>query len=131
MFTKVDFNELVRCLRQNGYKVKVHTEIDKYGLRFPRAGKVMGLFASVTGRNIVAKFAYAPRKVYGLYIDNRLCADHAEAFNKPQQCPLIIDLPTDNDQIVRWLELLSRKNAFELSNTFEYNTRIPNIFHKE
>lgn len=51
-------------------------------------------------------------------------ADNKKSYNKFSQCPLVLPLPTSDEQqdyLYKKLKWLSTKNGYNASNTFDYD----------
>lgn len=105
MFTQEDFYALVELFRARGYTVTVRD--DGY------------LFADVRGKNIRGGFAEVNEDSYR-QLSGRFAADHEECFDKWSKAPLIVDLPTDMDELFSHLEVLGSKEGYEISNSYSY-----------
>lgn len=116
------FDILVVALREAGYRVRVgfsHGESDGGSYKYRNA--------FVDGKNVEGMFAPVNEWSYP-YCSGRICADHADCYDKPSKCPLVMRLPRDEAQaraIVRWLGKLGTKQGFEASNTYEYLNENP------
>lgn len=103
-----DFDQWVEAFSQNGFKVELFIDKDN-GTRS----------AIVEGKNITG--AFADRGCwYDKYMGHRFCADNKDAFNKWQQCPLVVNLPFDWNELMKHLKVLGSKVGHDHSNTFEF-----------
>lgn len=121
-FSRNDFNNLVRFLRDNGYRVKTETCYHS----FTSTHEVTGEFAVIRDKNIVAGFVWVkndPEQFYP-YIADKMAVDHADCFDKWSKCAMIVKLPANHNDILKWLKIMGTKQAFEKSNIFE---RIPGV----
>lgn len=122
MFTKNDFNSLVRFLREKGYDVKVKADS---GLSDK---KIKGYSAYVFGKGIRGGFSWLKDKnddYYYRYVRDSFAVDNAECFDKYSKCPMVLKLPADYGYILNCLKIMGTEWAYELSNTFEKVPGIP------
>jgi len=126
-FTRNDFNKLVSFLRKQGYNVKVETQFNWLGV----SGKheLTGEFATIKEKNIYVGFVWVKDNPDNFYrnLADRLAGDPLGCFDKWSKCSLIVSLPQDHNQILKWLKILGTKEAFELSNSYE---EIPGLPHE-
>jgi hypothetical protein len=109
------FQELVLFLKKHQYTVKV---------RQHKNYKV----ATVTGNGIRGGFATESIDVYP-YINNRICADHFNCFDKWRKCPLLMQLPVNGDELLKHLQFLGSPEGYQVSNSYDYldNNPFPSI----
>jgi hypothetical protein len=109
-----DFDTLVEELKKNGYRVEVNEQPDY-------------TIASVTGKNIRAGFC-TPGSRYAGYLDGKIAADHVDCFDKWSKCPLIVNLPQDEEKmksLLGFLEKLGTDEGYNFSNTCWANPDSP------
>jgi hypothetical protein len=104
--TYPDFLALRNWFEKNGYDVTSKEEEDC-------------TFVLVKGRGVYGAFCTFSDTVHP-YLNGRFVADNKECFNKWSQCPMVLTIPTDFDQLKFHLNFLGSKEGFEWSNNFDY-----------
>jgi len=124
MFTRNDFNSLVKFLRNNGYNIRVKEEFG-----WDQKHELTGLFAKAENSQKVT-FGFVWKKSqddeerFYAYIENAIAADNSACFDKWSKCPMRISLPQKHEDILKWLKILASDQSYELSNSY---SKIPGI----
>lgn len=110
------FDQLVKNLRKNGYKVKVSIE-DQYR------------FALIKGKWIIGGFCEPNNGDSYNSINNRISFDHVKKFTKWYDCPYSFPIPNTEEQfkyVLSKMKLLSSLDPYK--KTHEYNFQSENEY---
>lgn len=103
------FDNLVKNLRKNGYKVTV-TLGDKYR------------FARVKGKWITAGFCEPNNGESYSYIDGKICFDNVKCFDKWSKCPYSFPIPKTGkqfDYVLSKMQYLASSDGYKKSNEYD------------
>lgn len=112
------FDNLVKKLRKNGYKVNV--SLVDAGYRF----------AKVKGKWIIAGFCEPNNGKSYSYIDGKICFDNVKCFDKWSKCPYSFPIPKTENQfeyILSKMRYLASPEGYKKSNEYglKYETKYP------
>jgi hypothetical protein len=74
----------------------------------------------VNGKGITGAFCSPNGGQSYSTLDGKFAADNNGCFNKWSQCPLVVNLPCNVDELKQHLEFLGSGEGYEHSNRFEY-----------
>ena len=110
MLCDVLFDNLVKNLRKNGYKVTVTLVEDKYR------------FARVKGKWITAGFCEPNNGESYSYIDGKICFDNVKCFDKWSKCPYSFPIPKTEKQfeyVLSKMQYLASSEGYRKSNEYD------------
>lgn len=74
----------------------------------------------VSGKGIEGAFCEPNGGKSYATLDGKFAADNEKCFNKWSQCPLVVNLPCDVEQLKGHLAFLGSDAGYKHSNSFEY-----------